>query len=148
MKSTIYKLSSLFLVVLLYAVPPVSVQGQVTDDLERDLDREASDQGTRQPVTAFDNKDDQSESENDPYRLEPALFPIIAGNSDIGFKFGAIGFLAKFNPGYSPYHWRAKSQFAMSVGDEDGQTSLTTHDDVIKWIFPVYGMIGCASIQR
>lgn len=38
-------------------------------------------------------------------RYEPAAFPIIGGNSDIGFEFGAAGTLSRFGNGVVPYLW-------------------------------------------
>jgi hypothetical protein len=38
-------------------------------------------------------------------RYEPAGFPLIAGNSDIGFEFGVVGTLSRFANGVLPYQW-------------------------------------------
>jgi hypothetical protein len=38
-------------------------------------------------------------------RFEAAGFPLIAGNSDIGVQFGAVGTLTRFADGVVPYRW-------------------------------------------
>jgi hypothetical protein len=38
-------------------------------------------------------------------RYEPAGFPLIGGNSDIGFEFGAAATLTRFEGGSKPYAW-------------------------------------------
>jgi hypothetical protein len=38
-------------------------------------------------------------------RFEPAAFPIIGGNSDIGLELGAAATLARFGDGTVPYRW-------------------------------------------
>jgi hypothetical protein len=38
-------------------------------------------------------------------RFEPAAFPIIGGNSDIGVEFGAAATLSRFGDGAVPYRW-------------------------------------------
>ncbi len=41
----------------------------------------------------------------DTERYEPAAFPLIGGDSDIGFEFGAVGTLTHFGSGVKPYLW-------------------------------------------
>jgi hypothetical protein len=38
-------------------------------------------------------------------RYEPAALPLIGGDSDIGFEFGAVGTLSYFADGVKPYRW-------------------------------------------
>jgi hypothetical protein len=38
-------------------------------------------------------------------RYEPAVLPVIGGNSDIGFEFGGVGELSYFSQGTRPYSW-------------------------------------------
>ncbi|HEY8091764.1 MAG TPA: BamA/TamA family outer membrane protein [Polyangiaceae bacterium] len=38
-------------------------------------------------------------------RYEPAGFPIVGGDSDIGFQFGVAGTLSRFGEGVVPYEW-------------------------------------------
>jgi hypothetical protein len=38
-------------------------------------------------------------------RYEPAGFPLIGGDSDIGFEFGGVGTLSYFSDGVIPYRW-------------------------------------------
>lgn len=50
-----------------------------------------------------------------PNRYEPFGAPILAGNVDIGFMFGATAGLAKFQEGYIPYRWRGSLSVATSI---------------------------------
>ncbi len=53
-------------------------------------------------------------------RFEPAAFPIIGGNSDIGFELGAAATLSLFGDGVVPYRWNmdllATASFASVPG--------------------------------
>jgi Omp85 superfamily domain len=51
----------------------------------------------------------------DTPRIEPAGFPLIGGDSDIGFEFGAVATLTKFGNGVSPYLWNLDVLVAASV---------------------------------
>ena len=48
-------------------------------------------------------------------RYEPAGFPLIGGDSDIGFEFGAVGTLSKFGHGIEPYQWNMDAVAALSM---------------------------------
>lgn len=48
-------------------------------------------------------------------RFEPAGFPLIGGDSDIGFEFGFAGTLSHFADGIIPYHWNMDLVVAASV---------------------------------
>jgi hypothetical protein len=51
----------------------------------------------------------------DTPRLEPAAFPLLGGDSDIGFEFGAVGTLTRFASGTRPYAWNMDLLLATSV---------------------------------
>jgi hypothetical protein len=53
-------------------------------------------------------------------RYEPAGFPIIGGNSDIGFQFGATATLSFFENGVKPYAWNADILASMSFKGGEG----------------------------
>jgi hypothetical protein len=73
----------------------------------------------------------------DPNRLEWAIFPILAGNTDMGVLLGAQVFLAKFDPGYRPYRWRNHTQIAASLkAAPTGGIYLPVHMDWIKIDLP------------
>jgi outer membrane protein assembly factor BamA len=48
-------------------------------------------------------------------RFEPAGFPLIGGDSDIGFEFGAVGTLSYFCCGVKPYRWNMDMLLSASV---------------------------------
>lgn len=48
-------------------------------------------------------------------RLEPAAFPLIGGDSDIGFEFGGVGTLTRFAGGTRPFVWNMDLLLATSV---------------------------------
>ncbi len=50
-------------------------------------------------------------------RLEPAGFPLLAGNSDIGVEFGGVGTLTRFAHGQKPYIWNVDVVLALSIKD-------------------------------
>jgi outer membrane protein assembly factor BamA len=62
-------------------------------------------------------------------RFEPAGFPLIGGDSDIGFEFGGVGTLSYFADGVKPYRWNMDLLLAMSIkggptGAEVAQTNF------------------------
>jgi Omp85 superfamily domain len=76
-----------------------------------------------------------------PERLEWGGFPVLGGNSDIGFGFGAIGSLARFSEGYAPFRWRLEALVMMTAKQgPDGGVSLPYHDDYLKLDLP--GLVG------
>jgi len=50
-------------------------------------------------------------------RFEPAGFPLLGGDSDIGFQFGAVGTLSHFADGIRPYSWNMDVVASASVKD-------------------------------
>jgi hypothetical protein len=68
-------------------------------------------------------------------RFEPAGFPLIGGDSDIGFEFGVVGTLSYFSDGVKPYRWNMDLILAASVkagptGPEIAQQSYLWQIDV------------------
>jgi hypothetical protein len=68
-------------------------------------------------------------------RYEPAGFPLIGGDSDIGFQFGAVGTLSYFANGVQPYQWNMDLLLSASVkqgpnGAEIAQQSYLWQIDV------------------
>jgi hypothetical protein len=55
----------------------------------------------------------QESSRKDPYEWK--IFPVLGGNSDIGFQFGAIGIITRLGPPQVPYHWSLRIQGSLSV---------------------------------
>jgi hypothetical protein len=58
-------------------------------------------------------------------RFEAAGFPLVAGNSDIGFEFGAVGTLTRFADGVVPYRWNADLVAALAVKSGPNGTEIT-----------------------
>ena len=68
-------------------------------------------------------------------RYEPAGFPLLGGDSDIGFEFGVVGTLSRFGNGAVPYQWNMDLALALSVkngpnGKEITQQSYQWNVDV------------------
>jgi hypothetical protein len=55
-------------------------------------------------------------------RYEPGILPVVAADSDVGFKFGAFGQLARFRNDVRPYAWRAQVLAVASV--REGATGI------------------------
>lgn len=74
----------------------------------------------------------------DPRRLEIGALPVLAGDSDIGFAFGAIGTFARFDPHKKPYAWRLEALWMMTLkGDPDGEGLHSPfHDDYVDLDLP------------
>lgn len=70
-------------------------------------------QAPRRPLTPR-----QPAGDNTDYftrRYEPAGFPLIGGDTDIGFEFGGVGTLSYFSDGVKPYRWNMDLVLAASV---------------------------------
>lgn len=68
-------------------------------------------------------------------KYEWAIFPVLAGNTDIGFEFGAFAVVTKLAPKGTniPWEWSLSGQVAMSVnGKPGGGVELPVHDDYLK----------------
>ncbi len=68
-------------------------------------------------------------------RFEPAGFPLLGGDSDIGFEFGVVGTLSRFGDGVVPYKWNMDLVAALSIkngpyGEEITQQSYQWNVDV------------------
>jgi hypothetical protein len=73
-------------------------------------------------------------------RYEPAGFPIIGGNSDIGFQFGAVGTLTRFEEGVRPYRWNMDLLLTASIKSGTEGTELAQQSYLWQWDLP--GMLG------
>jgi hypothetical protein len=88
----------------------------------------------------------------DPHRFELAGFPIIGGNSDIGFQFGGAATLTRFCDGVLPYLWNVDLLLSASAKNESG-LSLVQQSHVLRLDAPDLfdgrmRMDGRASFQR
>ncbi|HEX3772819.1 MAG TPA: BamA/TamA family outer membrane protein [Polyangiaceae bacterium] len=80
------------------------------------------------------NADDDTHDYDTPH-YEPAGFPLLGGDSDIGFEFGVVGTLSHFANGVIPYQWNMDVVLALSLksgphGDEITQQSYQWNIDV------------------
>ena len=99
------------------AAPPIAVHSEQSKPVKPQVadDPEARDYTTR--------------------RYEPAGFPLLGGDSDIGFEFGVVGTLSRFGDGVMPYRWNMDLILALSVknsptGNEVTQQSYQWNVDV------------------
>jgi len=76
------------------------------------------------------------EARLEPDRYEIGVMPAIAGNSDYGFGFGAVGSLARFSSGHHPYRWRLEALVFLSVKQGPEGVELPYHDDYVKLDLP------------
>ncbi len=68
-------------------------------------------------------------------RYEPAAFPLIGGDSDIGFQFGAVGTLTHFGSGVKPYLWNM--DLALSASIKSGPSGADIAQQLYLWNFDV-----------
>lgn len=61
---------------------------------------------------------------------------MLGGNTDIGFLFGAYGALARFEPGYYPYRWKAEAIVSMTVKDGPNGVNLPVHSHGVSLDMP------------
>jgi hypothetical protein len=74
-------------------------------------------------------------------RYEPAAFPILGGNSDIGFEFGVAGTLSWFADGVAPYRWNMDLLVTPSLkSDPTGKIELA--QQAYLWDIDVPGLAG------
>jgi hypothetical protein len=79
----------------------------------------------------------------DRSRVEPAGFPLIGGDSDIGVEFGAVGTFTKFGRGIRPYEWNMDIVGSVSLKNgPTGRTEVTQQNYL--WQIDVPGLDGGA----
>ncbi len=83
--------------------------------------------------------------ENDPVdfttrRYEPAGFPIIGGNTDIGFLIGGAATLARLQGGWRPYYWRMDLVVAASF--KNGPAGIEVAQQAYRWQLDQVGVLG------
>jgi hypothetical protein len=74
-------------------------------------------------------------------RTEPAGFPLIGGDSDIGVEFGAVGTFTRFGHGIRPYEWNMDIVGSVSLKNgPNGSTEVTQQNYL--WQIDVPGLAG------
>ena len=84
-----------------------------------------------------------SEETSDDYltpRFEPAGFPLLAGNSDIGFEFGVVGTLTRFADGVVPYRWNADAVVALAL--KNGPSGQEITQQSYQWNIDIPALAG------
>ncbi len=71
---------------------------------------------------------------------EPAGFPLIGGDTDIGFEFGATGTLSYFADGVRPYRWNMDLVLSASV--KQGPTGPELEQQTYLWNFDMRALLG------
>ena len=73
-------------------------------------------------------------------RYEPAGFPLLGGDSDIGFQFGVVGTLSYFSDGAKPYQWDMDLLLALSL--KQGPEGLEIAQQNYLWQLDLPGLYG------
>ncbi|MEI8259724.1 MAG: hypothetical protein WCJ30_29000, partial [Deltaproteobacteria bacterium] len=73
-------------------------------------------------------------------RYEPAGFPIIGGNTDIGFLIGGAVTLTRFQSGWRPYYWNMDLVVAASF--KNGPAGIEVAQQAYRWQLDQIGVLG------
>ncbi|MEO7110906.1 MAG: BamA/TamA family outer membrane protein [Polyangiaceae bacterium] len=90
------------------------------------------------PTASLKNRRENKHGDDLDYgteRYEPAAFPLIGGDSDIGFQFGAVGTLTHFGSGVKPYLWNMDLSLSASI--KSGPTGADIAQQLYLWNFDV-----------
>lgn len=75
--------------------------------------------------------------QNDPDRIDPAIFPGASYDSNRGIGFGVVGNIARFKPTFDPWQWRLAFNLWFYVDrGPDGLPELTYNDDYVDFDQP------------
>ncbi len=69
-------------------------------------------------------------------RFEPAAFPILGGDSDIGLELGAVATLSYFSDGVKPYRWNMDLVLAASVKQGPSGPEIAQQSYLWNWDVP------------
>lgn len=73
-------------------------------------------------------------------RFELAGFPILGGNTDIGFLVGGAATLTRFQSGWRPYYWNMDLVIAASF--KSGPSGLEVAQQAYRWQLDQIGILG------
>lgn len=112
--------------------PPPSA---TTDEEDKDDDDEGDSPPPRATSKPTPAKKVTTDVDYTTARYEPAGFPLLGGDSDIGFQFGAVATLSHFANGTKPYAWNMDLVLSASIKDgpkgaEIVQQSFLWNDDI------------------
>ena len=94
------------------------------------------------PVPSLSVRPSGDESDYFTKRYEPAGFPIVGGDSDIGVEFGAAGTLSYFANGAKPYRWNMDLILSLSV--KEGPKGAEIAQQNFLWQLDAPGLFGAA----
>ena len=83
-------------------------------------------------------EDEEPEIDYTTPRYEPAGFPLIAGDSDIGLQLGAAGTLTRFRNGVRPFYWNMDAVVGISV--KSGPKGWEIAQQFFRWQWDVPGL--------
>lgn len=72
----------------------------------------------------------------DTPRYEPAAFPLLGGDSDVGFQLGAVATLTRFERGVRPYLWNMDLLFSASVKNGPDGLEMAQQNHLWQWDIP------------
>ncbi len=75
-------------------------------------------------------------------RYEPAGFPLVGGNSDIGLQLGVAGRLVRFAHGAQPYVFRVDLLLTASLRDSGGKLGVAQQEYICQFDLPNLGHHG------
>lgn len=78
----------------------------------------------------------EEEKKLEPRRYELAGFPIIGGNSDIGFQFGGAATWTRFYDEAFPYLWNVDLLLSASIKDDSEGVRLVQQSHVLRLDYP------------
>jgi len=104
--------------------------------------RAANGDATAAAKTRTENPEatDADEPDYRARRFEPAGFPLIAGNSDIGVELGVVGTLSRFGYDVVPYLWNMDLVLAASL--KNGPNGLEIAQQSYQWNIDVPSALG------
>jgi outer membrane protein assembly factor BamA len=73
-------------------------------------------------------------------RFEPAGFPLIGGDSDVGLEIGAVGTLSYFSDGVKPYRWNM--DLVVSASFKQGPNGVELAQQNYLWNWDIPGLYG------
>jgi hypothetical protein len=80
----------------------------------------------------------EEEKKLEPRRYELAGFPIIGGNSDIGFQFGGAATWTRFYDEAFPYLWNVDLLLSASIKDDSQGVRLVQQSHVLRLDYPAW----------
>ena len=94
-------------------------------------------EGSLPLVAAVNGKD--PDTDYTTRRFEPAGFPLLGGDSDIGFQFGGVATLSRFGDGIRPYAWNMDVVGSVSIKDGPQGVEFVQESFLYNADFPYLG---------